>query len=171
MGWGSQSRIQQAPTTCLRLSSLRRIGRWAKAGWRCFWQSNVLAMRKRVKRSMSQAKIQISQRKSHRGGVASRLSKRDCMPKLFFSVTISSMRFPQPSTIHIAVSWAARVVGAGYWGYALYAVYLGRVRVGSRSTDVVIELAVSPGPFVSAVLLYVGGGILCFWIAKRIANH
>jgi hypothetical protein len=81
------------------------------------------------------------------------------------------MRFPHLSAVHKATSWALRAVAVSYWGYALYSAYLGEVRVASRSTDVVIKLAISPLPFALAVLLYVGGGLLCFWIAKRISNH
>jgi hypothetical protein len=47
------------------------------------------------------------------------------------------------------------------------------VRVGSRSTAVVIEHAVSPVAFVSAILLYVGGAYCAFGLRSglRITNQ
>lgn len=80
------------------------------------------------------------------------------------------MRLPQLGTIHKVVSWVLRGVAALLWMYASYSVYIGRVRVASRSTNVIIEFAASPLPFILAVLLYVGGGVLFLWMARGIAS-
>lgn len=65
------------------------------------------------------------------------------------------------------VSWVLRAVAIAFWGYALYAVFLGKVRIASRSTDMSIEFASAPLPFIVVVCFDVAAGAFFMWIAKR----
>lgn len=83
------------------------------------------------------------------------------------------MSLMPPSTLGLVtatVVWAMRFVAGAFWGYALYAVWVGRVRFASRSIDIVIEFARSPVPFLVTVCFFVVGGILFAWIAKLVAT-
>ena len=75
------------------------------------------------------------------------------------------------SRLRDAVAWVLRLVAAAFWGYALYAAWVGRVRVATRSIDIVIEYASSPLPFIAAVSLFVAGGALFVWMAGPITNR
>lgn len=73
--------------------------------------------------------------------------------------------------LHSVMTWVLWSVAAAFWGYALYASLVGRVRVAFRSTDVVIEFAHSPLPFIAALCLFVAGEALFVWMAGLIANR
>lgn len=70
----------------------------------------------------------------------------------------------------ITVSWILRGVAIAFWGYALYSVFLGQVRVASRSTNVTIEFASTPLLFVLVVCFDIAAGAFFLWMAKSIAN-
>lgn len=77
---------------------------------------------------------------------------------------------PNLKLVHVAMAWLSRTIAIAFFGYATYAIYLGRVRIAARSTDVVIEFGGAPLPFVLAVCLYIGGGVLFIWIARLIGH-
>ena len=63
------------------------------------------------------------------------------------------------------VFWIFMGVAIAIWGYALHSVFLGQVRIASRSTDVTIEFVRAPLLFVLVVCFYVAAGAFFIWVA------
>lgn len=67
---------------------------------------------------------------------------------------------------HKILAWAFRILAVVSWGYAVFAIAVGQVRITSRLADVTLDFAKTPWLFVGAVSFYVGTGFLCLWLAR-----
>ncbi len=81
------------------------------------------------------------------------------------------MSYPFSRRVDWAIAWIFRIAAISIWGYAVWSVFAGEIRMVSRFTDAVISLERTPLPFLAAVGIFVFGGAMFLWIAHAITKR